>query len=239
MSLTELFSLDNAHLVALVIFPLGFMAHVLVSSGSLGRVFHIIMFATAIFSLVIGISLIIYKSFNSVSTSEAVCNSLFGNYRLLLDYIYYDKNDIRVIATDGEWRTTLCEGGKKGIFSLKGDDRTEQKIELKINGVYRQVAISETKYQSIITIGTDGRLIKRRIVNPVGGRPKITKREDNRLDEYQNLIADKLLEYEEIIDKKHSNPETSVCYPTLGKDDGRTFMALICSDYARILVKYD
>ena len=175
---------------------------------------------------------------SSTTVSQVKCNALAGDYKLYMDYLYIQEDDIRATAKNGSWKASICEKfNDNGEFVLKGEDSTEQQVEIKINQIYQPIAIVETKYQSIITIDNNGSLLKRTITNPTKISPRIIRIDGGKFLKHENFIRDKLLEYEALIEKKHSDPKTTFCYPALAKAEGRTFIAAICADYARILVK--
>ena len=195
-------------------------------------------YALAFIALFGGFGLAYIKT--NITASQLKCNALIGNYKLYMDYLYLNESDIKATAKSGNWKAATCEKvNNDDSFILKGEDTTEQQVEIKIAELYQPIALVETKYQSTITIDHEGSLIKRTITNPIKITPRVIRIDGGKFHKYENFIRDKLLEYEDLLEKKHSDPKTAFCYPALAKNDARTFIAAICADYARVLVKDD
>jgi hypothetical protein len=173
-------------------------------------------------------------------TGEPMCKSLIGHYKLHFNYIFGEKDGMRLIARRGELRTASCESSKeKGIFILKGEDTTDFDIEVLINGKYELVATGTFDYPSQLRIGENGKLISRTFDVPPGN-PKLTSY--HHLLEQRGVPAN-IKEINGQIDKalelraqKHIDLVTKSCDPAIGKLGGRDTLALICQDYTRVMV---
>lgn len=92
-------------------------------------------------------------------SAETVCELLKGKYTLHFNY-FGEKDGIRLVARNGEWKANNCEPEKEH-FALKGDDSTKFDIEFFHKGRYQLVASGIFEYPSTLLIGENGKLISR------------------------------------------------------------------------------
>ncbi len=179
-----------------------------------------------------------FKDVNS-NYSKLTCESLKGNYKFHSSYVYIVNDDIRGTAIDAEWNATTCTKNEDNTYSLKGNDMSKHLVEVFMDGVYKSFAIVDSPYQSTITIGSDGKLLKR-VINNLNDLPIHHRTNVDKFDANTNiLLGEKVNNYIKLLNKKHKDIDT--CFPASYKDksNNKTFIVSICPDYVRTLVKQD
>lgn len=172
------------------------------------------------------------------------CELLKGDYHLHFNYIFSEKDGMRLVARGETWGAITCEPNvDKTIVALKGEDTTDFDIEIFDNGNYQLVATGTFNYPSEVLIGKNGKLISRTF-DVARDSAKITKHFPmwKKLQELGSITNDKYIEAKidealKIRADKHIAMVTNYCTPTYGEYGGRDTLAFICQDYARIMVK--
>jgi hypothetical protein len=169
-----------------------------------------------------------------------VCESLKGKYTLHFNYIFGEKDGIRLVAREGEWKANNCVPEKEHI-ALKGPDSTQFDIEFFHKGKYELVASGIFEYPSTLLIGENGKLISRSF-KMAGNDTHIQKYYDN----WKKIISDEVTmeEVEGAIEKAlivraniHMQLLTKFCTPTIGDYGGKDALVFICQDYARVMIE--
>jgi TIR domain len=190
--------------------------------------------------------------------SKETCEKLIGDYQLWGSYTLIEEQGIKATSEKGTWKAKSCEesSAPEGMYILNGEEKTEQKVEVKIeiNGKYEHVAQAENDSRSKLTIDKEGRLVDRQIYyereGPFNGVPKIRPvRETEQVwKKHEGHIRKKLAEYEVLLEDRHLKATKNMhCIPTRGKKgDNRDVIAFTCvidpssSDipkYTRVMVK--
>lgn len=183
----------------------------------------------------------IYLNRPDPPSGEVACESLKGHYNLHFNYVFGEKDGIRLIARDGNWKANSCDSTKENlVFALKGSDTTKFDIEFFHKGRYELVASGTFEYPSTLLIGENGKLISRTF-EVAGDATHIDKYYDNwkRIgedvtnEEVEGAIEQAL----KIRANIHIKLLTKYCAPTVGELGGRNALVFICQDYTRVMVK--
>ena len=173
-------------------------------------------------------------------SAAEVCELLKGKYVLHFHYIFGEKDGIRLVARDGEWKANSCEPEEK-YLALRGSDTTKFDIEFFYKGRYELVASGIFEYPSTLLIGESGKLISRTF-RVAGNDTHIQKYYDN----WKKIVGDDVTmeEVEGAIERalivranRHMELLTKYCTPTMGEYGGRDALVFICQDYARVMIK--
>lgn len=184
----------------------------------------------------------IYLNRPAPQSGEIACNSLKGNYSLLFNYVFGEKDGIRLIARDGNWKANSCEPAKENlVFALKGNDTTKFDIEVFHKGSYELVASGTFEYPSTLLIGENGKLVSRTF-EVAGDATHIEKYYDNWKkivgdDVTNENVEDKIKQALSIRANIHMGLLTKFCTPTVGEYGGMDALAFICQDYTRVMIK--
>lgn len=172
--------------------------------------------------------------------SESVCRKLEGQYELRQEYIFVEKEDIRLRAKDGHWHADNCNFLGWNKFGLAGTDTTDFDIEIVIAKEFKKIATGIFSYQSKILI-ENGKLINRTFRLATENERKLhcvdnKENEENtchgiEISEINNKINKAL----NIRDKKHKELIPKYCIPTIGKEAGDQILAFVCRDYTRVM----
>ncbi len=188
--------------------------------------------------------------------SRETCENLRGVYQLWGRYTLIEEQGIKATSEKGTWEAKSCEqnSASEGTYILNGEEKTEQKVEVEINGKYEYVARAENESRSKVTIDKDGELFDRQInyefEAPYNGIPRIdhVRKTEQVWKKHEGVILKKLGAYQARLEELHREAVKSMhCTPTRGKkEDDREVIAFTCvidrsSDdapkYTRVMVK--
>jgi hypothetical protein len=192
------------------------------------------------------------------AVSKKTCEELLlgKQYDVWGGYTLIEQDHIKATSEAGTWKLKSCEKNwaPAGTYILHGEEKTEQKVEVEINGKYHHVAQAENESRSILIIGKDGGLVDRKIDYEHEGRfngiPKIDHvgRTEQVWKKHEGDILKALDKYKEHLAALHIKASKNMhCIPTRGKrEDNREVIAFTCvidpsaSDwpkYTRVMVK--
>lgn len=191
-----------------------------------------------------------------LSGSKETCEKLIGDYKLWVSYIFMEEKGIKATSETGTWKAKNCEESPAsgGMYILNGEEKTEQKVEVEINGKYEHVAQAENDSRSKLTIGKDGRLVDREIYyereGPFNGIPRINhvRKTEQVWKKHEGDILKQLDTYQVRLEERHRQAVKNMhCIPTRGKtEDNREVIAFTCMmdpgspggpKYTRVMVK--
>lgn len=209
------------------------------------------------FLMCISISALLISAFFLLNNNDIFINKALKTCELLenktyrqasgTDYVFIDEDGIKAISYDGTWSTEneKCLAGEhEGEFILNGKDKTNHKVEIKINGNYINIYNTEFEYKSKITIGKDGNLIGRKITDYLGTVKDLIKRpvviNEKIIKNNEIFINEKFYKYQSSLEKiLHLYSENMKCAATFGKNyENIKFLSFICPRYNNDSVSY-
>lgn len=173
-------------------------------------------------------------------TSQTICNNLKGSYELRHEYIFIEKEDLRLRANNGHWQAEDCRYLGPNKYALIGKDTTDFDIEIVIENGFKKIATGIFEYESKLLI-ENGKLLNRtfKIATEKAKDRDLFCLNNNEKNPCYGIdmeeINNKINEALNIRKKRHTRLSRGTCIPFSGNDRGDQILAFVCDDYTRVM----